>query len=205
MTDVEAQQLLVLMMTAWPDGMRFLDKEQQAETRRLYRAFLVDLDYCAGDAAVARLIATWKPTSSRAWPSIAELRTAIVTQQHGRQPVAGEAWGLVRRLQSPRPAEEWEQIDPLIRRCCDLMGWTRRDLILAATGDRYRYRVELGDLEASDRARFAELYDALAGREISDRVVGQLAAPIPVRQLAPGLPEPVADILARLLPAKKGE
>lgn len=208
MTDVQAQQLLVIMATAWPDGMRWLTPAQQADTQGLYRAYLVDLDYMVADAALRRLIATWRPTGGRAWPSIAELRSAIVTQQHGRQPSAGEAWGEAIRLRSARSEERWLEVDPLLRRACELMGWVKTTRVLRAVTETSRYRVEMGDNESSDRARFGELWDQLSQREVSDRVMGALADPIPVRQFSAPVEDsgdaaPLGDIVARILLPKK--
>lgn len=205
MTDEEAAKLLAVMVTAWPDGLRFLDEKQQVATRALYRKFLRDLEYGAADAAVCRLIATWRPTSAQRWPSVAELRAAVVTAQHGRTPTGGEAWGAARRL---RGGDEvaFAQLDLALRATLVELGWIVWDTVFTGGTSVRRWRVAIGvsvDDVVADRARFIELYDQLASRATSDRVVGQLAPPIPVRRLTGGAPVLIGDLLAGLLP--KGE
>lgn len=175
MTEVEAQQLIVMMSTAWPDGIRHLSAPQQEQTQGLYRMFLLDLPYDAANAALTRMIAA--SHEARTWPTIATLRREIATQMHGRQMAAGEAWGIVLKLGTPRDEERWAQVDPLIRRCCESMGWVVRDTIWRAGTEHERTRVELGEHEPSDRARFCELYDELARHQRVDRAAGQLSAP----------------------------
>lgn len=175
MTEIEAQQLIVMMSTAWPDGIRHLSARQQEETQGLYRMFLLDLPYDAANAALTRMIAA--SHESPRWPAIATLRREIAAQMHGRQLPAGEAWGIVLKLGAPRDDESWEQVDPLIRRCCESMGWVVRDTIWRTGSEHRRTRVALGEHEPSDRARFCELYDQLAREHRVERTVGQLAAP----------------------------
>lgn len=196
MTEVEAQQLIVVMSTAWPDGQRFLSEEQQAETQRMYVRFLLDLPYDAANVALTRLIAAEDDERGR-WPSIAKLRRAITTQMHGRQLASSEAWGVVLRLRTPREAAYWRAVDPLVRRCCEIQGWLVRDIVTRAGRDHPRQRVVLGENEAADRARFCEMYDQLARAEVCDRAVGQLAPPVPQRRIGESS---VADAVRLALP-----
>lgn len=215
MTEQQAKDLLVVLITAWPDGLRWHDALQQAAIRKLYTRFLLDLDYAVADVAVTRLIATWKPTSAQRWPTIAELRGAIATVQQGRTPTGGEAWGVLLKLTKgrARPEAELEQLDPVLRACLESMGWLVWDTFFVRGGqEERRWRASRGDSDsdAADRARFLELYEQLTGRDASDRVVGQLAAPIPVRSLtAPAepttAPRALGDILAGMLPDKDKE
>lgn len=202
MTDDEAGKLLVVMVTAWPDGLRWHDERQQDAIRRLYRQFLSDLDYRAADQALARLVATWKPTAAQRWPTIAELRSAVATVQHGRTPSAGEAWGALRALRAWQDAAELGRLDPALRACIEALGWIRWDDLLRRGQQIRRWRLATGEeSEVADRARFLELYEQLAGRATSDRVVGQLAPPIPVRRLTgDGKPKQLSGIVAGLLP-----
>lgn len=203
MTDVEAAKLLTMLITAWPDGLRWLSEEQQADTRKLYRDFLQDLPYREGDHAVRRLIATWRPTSAQRWPSIAELRAAITLQIHGRTPTALEAWGAIRKLGNPQTPELWDALDPVVRMCLDSLGWVVRETLLRGGAQLERWRVSRpgdSDSETADRARWVELYDQLTTRVMSERVVGLLAPPIPVRRLAAGSVEQLGAIVQRLLP-----
>lgn len=211
MTEQQAKDLLVVLITAWPDGLRWHDELQQAAIRKLYTRFLLDLDYAVADVAVTRLIATWKPTSAQRWPTIAELRGAIATVQQGRTPTGGEAWGALHKLRRWQELPALERLDPVLRCCVESFGWIRWDTLFRSGEEIRRWRVVTGeDSEASDRARFLELYEQLTGRDASDRVVGQLAAPIPVRSLtAPAepttAPRALGDILAGMLPDKGKE
>lgn len=195
MTEQQAADLLVVLVTAWPDGMRWHDERQQAAIRRLYTRCLVDLDYAAADAAVMRLVATWKPTNAQRWPTIAELREAITAQQTGRRALGGEVWGAVRRLCAQHgahraPGVDFAVPDPLVAAVVHEMGW--RELCL--TED-----------QTATRARVIELAEQLAAREVGDRAVGKLAPPVPARRLAAPEPQPLAGILAGMLPDKGKE
>lgn len=195
MTEVEAQQLIVMMSTAWPDGIRHLSPDQQAQTQGLYRMFLLDLPYDAANAALTRMIAA--SHESPRWPAIATLRREISTLLHGRQLSAGEAWGVVLKLGAPRDESRWGEVDQMIRRCCESMGWVVRDTIWRGGVELKRVRVELGEHEPSDRARFCELYDQLARDQRVERTVGQLAAPAAQRRIGA---TSAADAVQRALP-----
>jgi hypothetical protein len=202
-TEVEAAKLVTMMVTAWPEGMRWLDEDQQAETRGLYRRFLVDLPFEAGMAAVVRLIATWRPTSAVRWPSIAELRGAIALYTDGRPMTAGEAWGSLRKLGRWMPRAQLARIDPTVFTCLDSLGWiVWTDVFERGESVRSWRVVRPGDTdsEAADRARFLELYEQLTVRGVQDRAVGALAPPVEVRRIAAPAPELVGDIVQRLLP-----
>lgn len=200
MTPVEAAKLITMMVTAWPDGMRWLTEQQQAETRAIYRTFLLDLPYDAADAGFRRVIASWKPTSAQRWPSIAELRGAITLFTSGRAMPAGEAWGELRKLRSWQTIERWAELDPVLRTCIESLGWRVGDVLWRGNVDVQRWRVQLGDNEVSDRSKFVELYDQLSSRDTQDRIVGSLA-PVPdVRRLAAPEPLSFGDIVGKLLP-----
>ncbi len=195
MTEPEAAKLVAMLATAWPEGLRWQDEHQQAEQRRLYRQFLLDLPYAAGDAAVVRLIATWKPTAAQRWPSIADLRAAIAEQLAGRRMLGAEVWGeicrLVRRYGAHRtPGVDFEVGDPVVAAVISEIGW--RELCLS-------------EERVADRARVIELADQLGARETTDRVVGRLAPPIPQRRLAAPEPLRLAGILESMLPDKGKE
>lgn len=188
----EAAKLITMLVTAFPDDMRFLDGAQQTATRALYREFLADLPYAAGDAAVRRLIAT-----SKRLPRIAELRVAISIYLHGRAMAGGEAWGEIRRLaekygahRTPRP--DWTisggrrlDSEPTVMAVIDAIGWR----VICLSED-----------QTADRARAIELYEQLASRVSVDRAVGVIAPPIPQQRLAAGDPLVLGGILSKLLP-----
>lgn len=195
MTVVEAAKLLAVLCTAFPDGMRFLSEDQQADTRALYRMYLEDWPYAVGDAAVRRIVASY-----RRWPTIADIRQACTAQTYGRQRLAGEAWGDVKALRTPqeRPITD---LDPALRACIISMGWIQHDTLFRGSAQIKRWRVVTGDNEAADRAKFCEMYEQLAQRITQDRVVGQLAPALPRSAALTG--ETVGSLLGRLLPTGK--
>ena len=156
MTDVEAGKLLTMLVTAFPDGLRFLPEDQQRATLQLYRAFLLDLEYEPARHAFTRLIAT-----SKRWPPVAELRSAVLVQQHGAPITAGQAWGAIRMLTARRHADELRLIDPVLRVCLESLGWLRWSDVWASGRTDQKWHVALGDNETADRARFLELYETL--------------------------------------------
>lgn len=186
-SEVEAAKLIAMLVTAFPDDMRWLGEQQQADTRALYRTFLLDLPYDAGDAAVRRWIATQVRL-----PKIAELRAAITLHVHGRRPTAGEAWGQLRGLRGHQPASALEQLDRVLHACLLAFGWITWDTISRGSEAVREWRVSRGDHEASDRSRFFELYDQLAARAAQDATAGLAAPPIRQRELVaprrPALP-----------------
>lgn len=166
MTPIEAAKITAVLLVAYPD---------KAIPVELYERLLVDLDYATTNAAIERLLATSK------WPpTIAEIRAAALALTVGEVRPGGDAWGDVLRLRSPRPEAEFERLDPVIARCLDRLGMLRHDTVLRAGAEVRRWRVELGDNEAADRARFIELYDQLAAAHRSAQLSESLPA---VRQL----------------------
>ncbi|HSR79038.1 MAG TPA: hypothetical protein VLN57_20870 [Xanthobacteraceae bacterium] len=210
MTDIEAQKLIVLMTAAWPDGLRWLPQDQQDTTLALYRTFLSDLPYDAGDAGIRRLIASWRPTSAQRWPSIAELRSAIALQQHGRLPTGGEVWGAIHRLTGRQDANRYEMLEPTIRAALEGLDWVVWDVTMSRGLEVRRWRVVVGRDVAdatADRARFIDMYDELTRRRTADLVVGQqapqLPAPREVRRLAAPEGIHIRDIVRSLVPASE--
>ncbi len=202
MTPDEAAKLVTMLITAWPDALRWMGETEQKEQRALYREFLMDLDYRAGDAAVRRLIATWKPTNAQRMPSIAELRQAVMLVMRGRTMAGGEAWGAIRKLRGGQA--EYDSLDATARTVLESLGWVVWTDVFAGGEVVRRWRVVVGQLEGdhvADRARFIELWDQLSARAASDATVGQIAPPIRVRQLdgAPRQAQLVGDIVHGLL------
>ena len=163
MTEADAHKLVTMLVTAFPNIMAKLDPEQRADTRRLYRAMLMDLDVELAGSALRGLIATCK-----FMPTVAEIRAAAMQVKHGHTRPGGDAWGdVVRAMKrygyTRTPGVDFQFDDPIAARCVDALGWQ-----------------ELCGSEnaVADRARFIELYDQHAGHARTDA------------QIAPGLPEP---------------
>lgn len=150
MTPIQAKKLIASMAVCYP--VNKLDDDGIA----VYVRMILDLDYDAGNAAIARLIATCKFT-----PTIAEIREATLAIAIGEQRPGGHAWGEVTReaqricnlsesevcadpsLTKPRIA------DPVAVEAARSLGWAA-----------IRNRLESD--EVATRARFIELYDKLA-------------------------------------------
>lgn len=191
----EAAKIITMLSTAWPDGWRFLDEDQQARTRELWRSMLADLDYVVADAATRRLIGTHKRM-----PSIADFRATCSAYTEGRREHGGEAWGAVLKLigrygmnRTPRrPGSEpvddtFEVTDPVLYRVIDAMGW--RELCLSEN-------------QAADRARVIELYEQLGREDAIERSVRAIAPPIPERS-GSSAPAQLGGIVNRMLPGAK--
>jgi hypothetical protein len=165
MKAIEAAKLVAFLAAAYRDS-KFTE-----DASKVYEALLADLDFATAQEAVVRLISTSK------WlPTIAEIRATAADIKHGPVRSGGEAYGDV--LAEIRRTGAWGAPsfkDPLVAECVRLMTW--RGLCL-------------GENEASDRARFIELYDNLAARERGNVVAGR-ALPAPTAGLALPLWKPL--------------
>lgn len=143
MTELQGKKLVASLIAAYPTS-KITD-----ESAAVYARMLLDLDYEAASAAVARLVAV-----SKFPPSIAEIREATLTLNVGEQRPGGEAWGEVLKAigrygYMRTPGVDFQFSDPVIGECVAALKWR-----------------ELCDSEnqEADRARFIELYDKLAGQ-----------------------------------------
>lgn len=159
MTDVQAQKLVVVLVTHFPAFMAKLTREQQEATQAGYRRFLLDLDYDLANAAIERAIAT-----SKFFPTIAEIRAAALATAVGPKRAGGEAWEDVRKAigrwgMNRTPGVEFQFADPLVARCVQALGWGALCMSENAT---------------ADRARFIELYDEVTTTERTEVIVRTL-------------------------------
>ncbi len=158
MKPIEAAKLVAMLSAAYRDA------PISEATAEVYEAMLADLPFAATQAAVARLVAT-----SKWFPTVAEIREAVVAVERGAVRSGVEAWGdvvqAIRKVGAYRPPPAFA--DPIVTECVELTGW--RGLCL-------------GENEAADRAKFVQLYDALAARDRTDAQAGR-ALPAPTRGL----------------------
>jgi hypothetical protein len=152
MTHEEAQKLVTMLVTGFPNLMSRLSSEQQASTMKLYRHMLLDMDFALANAAVGRLIA-----SSRFMPTIAEIREAALVCAHGQRRPGGEAWGDVLAAVAKfgvyrRPVFS----DSLVAHAVYMLDWVG----LCSS-----------DNQVADRARFIELYERLASARRAEQQV----------------------------------
>ncbi len=160
MTKAEATRLVAILAAAWPDS------KATQQTMALYVTRLLECDYGAAEAAVRRLV-----DNSRWLPRIADLLDAIEPPPA----IALEQWGRVcyairmEGTYSPQPKFR----DAVTEHCVGLMGW--------------RYLCKSSN-DVADRARFCELYDAVANRDRIERRAGQIRtiAAASTRQLEQG-------------------
>lgn len=141
MTKAEAIEIVTLLASAFPDA------KWNDATCRAYEKFIEDLDFGLAQDAVRRLVSTGKFR-----PSIAEFRAAAADSALGEKRSGADAWGDVVkaiRYVGSYGAPKFE--DPFTARAVEALGW--RNLCLGDSS------------EASDRARFCEVYDAIAGSE----------------------------------------
>jgi hypothetical protein len=201
----EAAKIWAVFATAYAEGLRWLEAKQLPITASLYQEFLLDLDAETAVAAVRRLIATWQPTSANRYPPIPVVRAAVLAQQTGRPRTGIEAWADLRTLTGSYERERLETLDPVFRQCVEGLGWVEwRPFFSVARGEFTKWTIALGENEASDRARFCELYDRLAGAAHEDAIVGALAPPLPRPQLPRGGERSIGALIAGLLPGKDG-
>lgn len=187
MTDLEAKKLVAVLVAAFPTTKATMD------TVGIYTRMLADLEYPAANAAVEQLLAI-----SKWMPTVAEIRERALSLSVGDVKPGGEAWGLVlkaiRRYGYMRtPGIDFSFDDATTAECVSAMNWQ-----------------ELCNSEnpTADRARFIELYDALAVQHRRK----QLSEGLPAMQrfrmlqakrradaLAPPAAEPEPRSLAQIL------
>lgn len=156
MTEVDAQQIVMILTAAFPREFSALDAEQQRDTRRVYRLMLGDLDADRAEAAVKRLVAT-----ARFMPTVAEIRAAVGVVAHGVKRSSAEAWGDVhaamRKYGSHRsPGVDFNFDDPIVVRIVRAFGW---------------YDLCASENTIADRARFIDAYEKMESTERTEAAV----------------------------------
>lgn len=157
MSELQGKKLVAAMIAAYPTT-KITD-----DSAAVYVRMLLDLEYEAASAALARLVAT-----SKFPPSIAEIREATLAMVSGEVRAGGEAWGDVLKAigrygRNRVPGQDFRFDDPTVAECVAALKWR-----------------ELCDSESpeADRARFIQLYDQLAAR----RRRGELSESVPAVQ-----------------------
>lgn len=141
------------------------------ETMHLYATSLADVPAEVLDLAVTQCIST-----SKWFPTIAELREAAARIQTGADqlPPAGEAWGECLRVIARLGYYEQPTFDnPITAKVAAAMGWKK---------------IAEQENPAADRARFIELYNTYAQRNLQQaQLPPRLRADSPALQLMQGL------------------
>lgn len=185
MTEVEAQKLVTMLVTAFPSSLARLSESQQADMFRVYRRMLVDLDSASAAAAVETLIAT-----SRFMPTVAEIREATIATHLGKVRAGMDAWGDVRAAVGRFGRNRFPEFDdPITARAVERLGW-----------------VEFCNSDVSEapswRARFVELYDRLAADERHGELTRGLPAVTKLRELresADARPKTLGELVGRIV------
>lgn len=178
MKSSEAAEITMMLMAAYPHS------KAVAETSAVYERMLLDLDASAARRAVERLIAT-----SKWMPTVAEIREACVALDRGPRRTGAEAWGdaleAVRSV-SVYGVPKWR--DPLAGRAVDMVfgSWVSF--------------CNSPDHDPAGRARFLEVYDALAERERQDVTSGR---PLPKPMANERLSEMIKKVGGKLTRAER--
>ena len=170
MTKGEAAKAVATLVCAYP-----ATKWNDANAT-VYEAMLIDLELTDTLDAIQRLART-----SKFMPTIAEIRAEVLDVRHGPCRPAEDAWGDVlseiRRVGSYGVPSFGDQAVAFV---VSRLGW--RNLCLEGRND------------ASDRARFCELYSQTRERCRRERLAStQLlggALPAPIRELVAGIGKP---------------
>lgn len=161
MTPEKMNELFNIVLSGWPTQRQKLSPTDIRHMTELYAAGLIDLDFAVAHAGVIRLVHT-----AKFLPTVAEIREAAGVVLYGHEMTGLTAWGEVQRAiknkgshRRPGTKAEVEQgvadfviENPISLRVIRTMGW--QDL---CAGDH--------DTMVSNRARFADEYDVIAGQE----------------------------------------
>lgn len=148
----EVAELVMMLMAAYPN------RAIGPKTSDLYEEMLIGLDVTVARAAVHHLIQT-----STFMPSIAEIRAAATSLRLGPVRSGIEAW-----------ADVTEQI----RRVGPYQSPVFEDALLADIVRRWGWLQLCNNDSDATRARFIEMYDAMASRErVNQTSTVQLPAP----------------------------
>jgi hypothetical protein len=176
---------IVYVMVATTGQSRFFDKKSLDAMTTAYEALLSDLDYARCNAAVRVLL-----QSKNSIPAVADIRRTVLELERGPVRPAGDAWGdvlaAIREFgQRKAPGVDFHFADPQVAHCVQSLGWSRLCLSEDAT---------------ADRARFIELYGAVASQERREQQVPLLTAAKAARER--GELRSAGDLVVGLLAAR---
>lgn len=119
------------------------------EAMELWYRELKDIPYLVAETSLRKWVSTNK------WsPSIAEIREMVANVQNGQIPDWGEAWeqvrNAIRRYGYYQQKKAMDSLDPLTRRCVEMIGFVN---------------LCMSENQVADRANFRQCYEVLAQRE----------------------------------------
>ncbi len=153
----ETAKIVGAIAASYPTRIRADQVEPMIATWTL---MLADLDYSPVEKAVTSLV-----QGGQHPPSVADVRARVAELGRGRVLTGGEAWGTVQRAMRLEGAYRVPGVDfhikhPVVAYCVNVMGWQT---------------LCLSEDQTADRARFIQLFDALALEERREHAVPMLA------------------------------
>lgn len=145
-TDKEILQVFALLKANYHHALRKMTAGEISDLQVLWCELLRDVE---GD--VLRAAALKHASTSKWFPTVAELRDAAFAIAYPQRPTAMEAWGEVAR--QVRSVGSWDKPafgNPITRQLVTEMGWLN---------------LCVSDCPGADRARFIQAYDQLTARE----------------------------------------
>lgn len=197
MTNSEVSAALKLVFAAYPQHRGRMSPDDVKAMHDVWCLALADLTLEMAKAAIARHLCT-----SKWMPSIAEIREQLGMLHHGLKRSGINAWGDLKALRVYREREAMADVDPVVMFVCNAFDWIETRTLWRNGEDVEQWHVVVPlDNEASDRARFAELYDKTIADE---RQVAQISAggKIPAQMQRSRDARQLGDIVGGLLPEK---
>jgi hypothetical protein len=144
LTEIEAAKVIATLTAAYPRH------EIPEETTKLYAKFLQDLEYQKAQSAVIRII-----TNSRFFPTVAEIREAVLKVEQPNLPLPAEAWEeVIRQMRDIGYVGTPKFSHPLIEKAVQAMGgW----ISLCQSED-----------GMVDRAHFLKIFESYKNRHVEE-------------------------------------
>jgi hypothetical protein len=146
MTPKEAIEVMAILTAAYPNF------TINAETIEIYSRFLMDMPFGLGEAIALKLI-----SENKWFPSISEIREAVIKIMPNEIPSTEEAWlEVMDNIRSVGSYGSPTFSNPLIGKAVNAIGW--RELCLS-------------DNPIADRAHFFKIYESYRNREVEDNLM----------------------------------
>ena len=148
MTDAEIKQLLKFTLANFPS----YQERDMLPTAELWRATLSDMPFNVAKQAIVKVLST-----SRFFPTVADIREAAVQITQPRKMEAMEAWELIasaiRRFGFMRKAEAMAALPEDVARAAEMFGW--KDLCHGENVDTMKAQFRM--MWEKDQARVKEM------------------------------------------------
>lgn len=171
MNRTEAAKLAAIAMGAFPAQAAKLDKALATAMVSAYETLLDDIPYKHAEAALRALAQT-----ATFMPNVSDVRRVCLELAKGPIRPGVDAWGDVIALRTFRNIDTMAAVDPITLHVCKQFGWIEYRTLWRGGAEIDQWHVVSGENEASDRARFVELYDKLKAQGHREDVAPVLAA-----------------------------